>query len=90
MLTIMLSHNPDAKTALRDVPWDLMLCGHTHGGQITLPLLGSPLAPIADKRFSEGLHTWDKRWIYVTRGVGSLLGMRFNCPPEVSILELGS
>jgi predicted MPP superfamily phosphohydrolase len=66
----------------------LLLCGHTHGGQIRLPFVGTPFAPVRDKRFVEGLHQWDGRWMYITRGVGNLHGVRFNCPPEVSLLTL--
>ena len=85
---ILLSHNPDSKKAVARYPWNLMLCGHTHGGQLVLPLLGRPFLPIEDTRFAEGLHRWNDRWIHVTRGVGNLHGMRFNCPPEVSLLTL--
>ncbi|MGI8965614.1 MAG: metallophosphoesterase, partial [Limisphaerales bacterium] len=49
--TIVLSHNPDTKTELQSYEWDLMLCGHTHGGQIRLPLFGTPFAPVQDKNF---------------------------------------
>jgi predicted MPP superfamily phosphohydrolase len=86
--TVVLSHNPDSKELVRTVAWDLMLCGHTHGGQLRLPLLGTPFAPVEDMRFVEGLHRWDDRWIHITRGVGNLHGVRFNCPPEVSLLTL--
>lgn len=86
--TILLSHNPDTKTIAAARPWQLMLSGHTHGGQIRLPWLGTPFAPVRDHRFVEGLHPWDQRWIHVTRGVGNLHGVRFNCRPEVSLLNL--
>ena len=85
---IVLSHNPDSKDHLEPYPWDLMLCGHTHGGQIRIPLLGTPFAPVRDHSIVAGLHTWKKRFIHVTRGVGNLHGVRFNCPPEVSLLTL--
>lgn len=85
---LVLNHNPDAKDLFNAYPWDLMLCGHTHGGQLRLPILGAPFAPIRDKRFVEGLHPWGGRQLYVTRGVGNLHGVRFNCRPEVSVLEL--
>jgi predicted MPP superfamily phosphohydrolase len=85
---ILLNHNPDAKDLLRSYDWDLMLCGHTHGGQLRLPLIGTPFAPVSDKRYVEGLHAWDHRWIYLTHGVGNLHGLRFNCRPQVSVLEL--
>lgn len=86
--TIVLSHNPDTKKKLKPYPWDLLLCGHTHGGQLCLPLIGTPFAPVKDHRFVQGLHRWDDRWIHITRGVGNLFGLRFNCPPEVSLLTL--
>ncbi len=86
--TVVLSHNPDTKTDLQEYPWQLMLSGHTHGGQITLPLLGTPIAPVKDKRFVKGLHQWDNRHIYITRGVGNLYGVRINCRPEVSLVTL--
>lgn len=85
---ILLSHNPDAKEQLRPFDWDLLLCGHTHGGQLRLPFIGTPFAPVADKRYVEGLHRWQERWLHVTRGVGNLHGLRFNCRPQVSVIEL--
>lgn len=85
---IVLSHNPDTKDLLKSYPWDLLVCGHTHGGQFYLPLIGAPFAPVRDKRFVKGLHRWESRWIHITKGVGNLLGVRFNCRPEVSLLTL--
>ena len=87
-MKIVLAHNPDSKDYLGDFDWQLMLCGHTHGGQIAVPLLGAPHAPIKDKRFIEGLNPWRDRFIYTTRGVGSLYGTRLYCRPEVSIIDL--
>lgn len=86
--TILLSHNPDTKTHLDAWPWELMLSGHTHGGQLSLPGIGTPFAPIRDKRYVRGLHRWNDRWLHITKGVGNLHGMRFNCRPEVSVLTL--
>jgi len=85
---LVLCHNPDAKDLLRPYRWDLMLCGHTHGGQLRLPLLGTPFAPVRDQRYVAGLHGWSGRMLYVTAGVGSLHGLRLNCPPEVAVLDL--
>ena len=87
-VTTVLSHNPDTKDGLKDYNWDLMLSGHTHGGQVSLPFIGAPVAPVKDKRFVKGLHFWDERWVYVTKGVGNLYGVRINCRPEVSLLTL--
>jgi len=85
---IVLSHNPDTKDFLKYHPWDLLLCGHTHGGQVVLPWLGAPWAPVRDKRFIAGLYSWDNRWLHVTPGIGNVHGFRFNCPPEVSLLTV--
>lgn len=85
---ILLSHNPDTKDWVSDYEWDLMLSGHTHGGQIRIPLLGAPFAPVSDKRYTEGLHRWKNRWLHITRGVGTVHGVRINCRPQVSLLEI--
>jgi len=85
---IVLSHNPDSKEMLRSYPWDLLLCGHTHGGQVVLPWLGAPWSPVRDKRFIAGLYPWDNRWLHITPGVGNVHGFRFNCPPEVSLITV--
>jgi predicted MPP superfamily phosphohydrolase len=87
---ILLAHNPDTKDVLADKPWDLMLSGHTHGGQVVLPMLGERFVPIRDKRFIAGLKQWNGRQVYVTRGVGSIRGVRVNCRPEVTLLDLAS
>lgn len=85
---VLLSHNPDSKIEVRAHPWNLMLSGHTHGGQVILPFLGPHYAPVRDKRYVAGLKPWRQRQIFVTRGVGSLGGVRFRCRPEVSLLLL--
>ena len=87
-VTVVLSHNPDTKRYLKGYPWELLLCGHTHGGQVRLPFIGAPVSSVEDRRFMEGLHAWEGRWIHVTRGVGNLWGIRFNCPPEVSLITV--
>jgi uncharacterized protein len=85
---ILLSHNPDTKDRLTSWPWNLMLCGHTHGGQLSLPVIGTPFAPVRDKRYVRDLHRWNDRWLHITAGVGALHHLRFNCRPEISVLEL--
>jgi uncharacterized protein len=86
--TLLLSHNPDTKDEVGEWLWDLMLCGHTHGGQLVVPFLGTPFAPVLDHRYVSGLNRWKDRWIHTTKGVGNLHGMRLNCRPEVSVLTL--
>jgi len=85
---VVMSHNPDTKDHIERDDWDLMLSGHTHGGQLTLPWGSAPFAPVVDKRFVRGLHQWKKHWLHITKGVGSLRKMRLNCFPEISVVEL--
>jgi len=87
---VLLSHNPDTKDLIERAGWDLMLSGHTHGGQLTLPWGSTPFAPVIDKRFVRGLHQWKNHWLHITKGVGSLRKMRLNCFPEISVVELVS
>ena len=88
-LKIMLAHSPDA-IDLPDADWaDLLLAGHTHGGQCRLPGLGSPWAPVWRLRQrSSGLMRSDQTLAYVSRGIGAGMEARFLCPPEVCILTL--
>jgi hypothetical protein len=85
---ILLLHNPDARHRFRDVPWELLLAGHTHGGQLLLPFLGTPFAPVADKRCVRGWRREDGRDIVVSSGVGNLHGLRFNIRPEVVLIRI--
>lgn len=87
---VLLSHNPDSKDILARHEWKLMLSGHTHGGQLRLPLVGTPFAPVVDKNYVDDLRPWNGRWIHVSRGVGGVSGgVRFNCRPEVNVITLG-
>lgn len=88
-LRILLAHSPDVMD-LPQAGWaDLILAGHTHGGQCQLPGLGSPWAPVWRLRSrAAGLMRFDDTWIHVSRGVGAGPRARFLCPPEVTIMEL--
>jgi predicted MPP superfamily phosphohydrolase len=90
---IILSHNPDYLTALIPRPqheFSLALCGHTHGGQVVIPGLGPIAAQVVDRRFVSGTHhVGDGRIVYTSRGLGVVgLPFRFNCPAEVTVLQL--
>ncbi|MCP9489847.1 MAG: hypothetical protein MSC31_08210 [Solirubrobacteraceae bacterium MAG38_C4-C5] len=93
---LLLAHRPDAAFLLPPRPrTDLVVAGHTHGGQIALPFVG-PLMAFTDVPLSVaagGLHDLgDARRIYVSRGVGVERGqaprVRLNVPPEISLLTL--
>ncbi|PAW83501.1 MAG: hypothetical protein B9S29_05565 [Opitutia bacterium Tous-C2FEB] len=86
---VLLNHNPDGRLAAMPYHWDLMLCGHTHGGQLGVPGVAEWLAPVSDKSHIEGLRERSGRLIHITRGVGSLYGVRLFCRPQVSLLVVG-
>jgi hypothetical protein len=88
---LVLSHDPDVFAYWpREVRMDLMLSGHTHGGQAWLPLLGPPFVPSQfGFRYLQGWHREGERQLYVSRGVGaSGVPFRWKCPPELTLATL--
>lgn len=85
---IALSHNPDTIFALAKagVPW--VIAGHTHGGQIRLPIVGGLVLPMRHKQFAIGHHRVANTRMYVSRGVGFKVRSRFRCPPEAPCFVL--
>ncbi len=91
LLRILLSHAPDQIEWARRFDFDLMLAGHTHGGQIRLPWLGAVVAPSRlGAQFASGTFHLPPTVLHVSRGVSSLTPLRWNCPPELAILVLRS
>lgn len=91
---IILGHSPDYALALKDSKLDLCLAGHTHGGQIRIPLFG-PLTIDSQipKKWSSGFHKIGIPYLNVSAGAGSnryngLPAMRFNCPTEISVIKI--
>lgn len=88
-LKIMMLHNPDAKASVINDDWDLMVAGHTHGGQVVLPFIGAPWTPVRDQTHLRGLFRYAGRLVHITPGVGTSGNHgRFNCRPEISVLEV--
>jgi predicted MPP superfamily phosphohydrolase len=88
-LRIALSHSPDqiGWACANDV--DLMLAGHVHGGQICLPILGPFTAPsMHGVRYAAGIFRVRDTILHVSRGTASLTPIRWNCPPEIAVLQL--
>ena len=86
---ILLSHTPDNIGWARQQQIDLMLSGHTHGGQIRLPVLGPVYSPSrAGCRYSAGVFWLDPTLLYVSRGISGREPIRYNCPPELTELVL--
>ena len=87
---VVLIHNPDAVDVDR---WGdfrgWFLCGHTHGGQVRLPLIGPILLPIKNRRYSMGeVDLGNGRRLYVNRGVGYLRRIRLLCRPEITLFRM--
>ncbi|MDX1395943.1 MAG: metallophosphoesterase [Gemmatimonadota bacterium] len=86
---LMLTHNPDI---FPEVPSrvSLTLAGHTHGGQVVIPIVGRAITPSRyGERYAVGHVVEPNGHVFVTSGVGtSRLGVRFLVPPEVAILEI--
>ncbi len=85
---LLLSHDPESRHLLQEYDWDLMLAGHTHGGQLGNPFTGACISFRSD--MPGGTYEENGRHIFVTRGVGSILGMRFFCPPEMNFIQIGA
>jgi predicted MPP superfamily phosphohydrolase len=86
-MTILLAHDPRRLTEATALDVPLVLSGHTHGGQVVLPLLG----PVAAQKFPvvAGVGRRGRTTMFVSRGVGTIyLPVRINCPPEVALLTL--
>ena len=88
--TILLAHNPRLVTAAACRGVGLVLSGHTHGGQVNLPLLGTVYGRSPEQmRFKMGWDRLGDTQIYVSRGIGTIvLPLRWRCPAEVPLLEL--
>ncbi|MGD9636108.1 MAG: metallophosphoesterase [Pirellulales bacterium] len=90
-LRILLAHTPDQFRWAATHDFDLMLAGHNHGGQIRLPWLGAILAPsLSGVRYASGTFRRASTVMHVGRGTGGLTPFRWNCPPEIALLELMS
>jgi hypothetical protein len=88
-LRILLAHGPDQFAWAEAHDFDLMLAGHNHGGQIRLPFLGAILAPSrSGTRYASGVFRRSETMLHVSCGTGSLTPVRWNCPPEIALLEL--
>lgn len=87
ILRILLSHSPDQLPWARQQNFDLMLAGHTHGGQIQFPVIGPVVAPSRfGVKYASGVFYEAPTLMHVSRGVSGLDPIRINCPPEVTKL----
>jgi len=86
---IGLSHHPDIIGQLDGRRVDLLVCGHTHGGQIRFPFFGSVIVPSKhEARYASGFHRDGSVLMYVSRGIGAIPPLRILCRPEVATFTL--
>ena len=90
---LLLCHAPDyADQLLAHAPGQavhLMLSGHTHGGQVRLPLLGALALPDLGRKYVEGWFRLRGLQLYVNRGIGTVgVPFRLDCPPEITVITL--
>ena len=90
---ILMAHEPDYADDVLAHPRgplvDVMLSGHSHGGQVRLPFLGPLILPPMGEKYPEGLYRLNHLQLYVNRGIGTVgLPFRLNCPPEITLITL--
>jgi predicted MPP superfamily phosphohydrolase len=87
---ILLAHSPDIIDNLQGEKVDLILVGHTHGGQVVIPFVKPFWVPTKNRgKYASGLFRVNNTNLYVNRGIGmASLQVRFNCSPEITVIEL--
>lgn len=84
-----ISHSPDQFSWARSQGCHLLLCGHTHGGQVRIPGIGPIIAPSRHgSRYASGVFFQPPTLMHVSRGVSGTHPLRWRCPPEASVLEI--
>lgn len=87
--TVMLSHQPVVIDLPETAGISLILSGHTHGGQVSLPLIGTPLRFVRDFKYVRGLYQKNETQLYVSAGTGVIgLPVRLGVRPEIAVLRL--
>ncbi len=87
---ILMSHSPDIAENYKLSGIDLLLSGHTHGGQVCFPFIGAPVNPSDyGQKFVSGLIKYNDIQMYVNRGIGvTIIPARFMCKPEITVFTL--
>lgn len=89
---ILLAHEPDfADISAATGRFDLQISGHSHGGQVSLPIIGPLVLPYLGQKYPSGLYKVGDMYQYTNRGVGMTMPtIRFNCRPEITVFTLES
>ena len=86
---ILMAHEPDYADEVVGSGVDLILSGHTHGGQVRIPFMPLMNLPPMGEKYVEGLFAIGDLQLFVTRGIGTVgIPFRFRCPPEIALITL--
>jgi predicted MPP superfamily phosphohydrolase len=86
---VTLVHEPDFADVICKQKVDLQLSGHSHGGQVRIPLLGAPVLPKMARKYPLGMYRVNGMHLYTNPGIGVIeLPIRFDCPPEITVFTL--
>jgi hypothetical protein len=90
--SILLVHEPDFADISADSGYfDLQLSGHSHGGQVVLPLIGPPFLPAYARKYPNGFYKVKDMLLFTNRGLGTIhIKFRFNCNPEIAMFTFHS
>jgi predicted MPP superfamily phosphohydrolase len=90
MKNLLLMHYPAWVKNLGGQKYDLILAGHSHGGQVRIPFYGPVMVPFGVDEFDQGLFQTTSGPLYVNPGIGYIYdyNFRFNCRPEITVIEL--
>ena len=89
--TVLLAHEPDYADEVVGYPVDLQLSGHSHGGQVRFPFVPPLFMPDLGKKYILGLYKIGNLRLYTNAGIGTVrIAVRFNCPPEITLITLRS
>jgi predicted MPP superfamily phosphohydrolase len=92
-ICVCLQHNPDGCATLKDFPWRWMLCGHSHGGQVDVPILGPMYVPQEHREWLRGMFEFPDprggvKTMFVSTGIGHSQPYRMRVPPEATVFTL--
>ncbi len=88
---VLLAHEPDFADEASKFPIDLQLSGHSHGGQVRIPLLPPLYLPAMAKKYVMGTYQVGPLPLYTNAGIGTVgVPVRLNCPPEITLITLKS
>lgn len=93
MFTVLLVHRPEHLHVYAEAGVDLVLCGHSHGGQMRLPLVGAFYVPSQGlfPKYDRGLFSEGRTQMFICSGLGnSVVNKRMLCPPEIAVITLRS